>query len=119
MFATHCMRRLSVAQPGTAPGSWAGLVCSSIVAFPISPPNNSGTALSDRVIHASMASWCAARGFFSRYVGLVLERSGRNKRKACRALGISYHTLQAYLRYAHRLQVASAQERSPEYSVES
>jgi len=59
------------------------------------------------------------RAWGSRYVRLVLERSGRNKRKACRALGISYHTLQAYLRYAHRLQVSSAQETSPEYSVES
>jgi hypothetical protein len=47
----------------------------------------------------------------------VLERSGQNKRRACRALGISYHTLQAYLRYEHRL-VAGAQETSPEYSPE-
>ena len=31
-------------------------------------------------------------------IRLVLERNGRT-RKACRALGISYHTLQAYLRY--------------------
>ena len=53
------------------------------------------------------------RAWGSRYVRLVLERSGRNKRKACRALGISYHTLQAYLRYAHRLQVSSAQEIAP------
>jgi len=56
------------------------------------------------------------RAWGSRYVRLVLERSGRNKRKACRALGISYHTLQAYLRYAHRLQATAAQERPPEYS---
>ena len=39
------------------------------------------------------------RAWGSRYARLVLERSGHNKRKACRALGISYHTLQAYLRY--------------------
>lgn len=39
------------------------------------------------------------RAWGSRYVRLVLERSGRNKQRACRALGISYHTLQAYLRY--------------------
>jgi transcriptional regulator with PAS, ATPase and Fis domain len=58
------------------------------------------------------------RAWGSRYVRLVLERSGRNKRKACRALGISYHTLQAYLRYAQRLQVTAAQERPQEYSVE-
>jgi hypothetical protein len=31
--------------------------------------------------------------------GLVFERCGRNKRRACRLLEISYHTLQAYLRY--------------------
>jgi transcriptional regulator with PAS, ATPase and Fis domain len=37
-----------------------------------------------------------------RYVRLVLERTGRNKRQACRELGISYHTLQAYLRRGHR-----------------
>jgi transcriptional regulator with PAS, ATPase and Fis domain len=58
------------------------------------------------------------RAWGSRYVRLVLERSGRNKRKACRALGISYHTLQAYLRYAQGPQVSSAQETSPEYSAE-
>jgi transcriptional regulator with PAS, ATPase and Fis domain len=56
------------------------------------------------------------RAWGSRYVRLVLERSGRNKRKACRALGISYHTLQAYLRYSHRLQAAGAHERAPDYS---
>jgi hypothetical protein len=37
----------------------------------------------------------------SRYAHLVFERCGRNKRRACRVLGISYHTLDAYLRYAH------------------
>jgi transcriptional regulator with PAS, ATPase and Fis domain len=56
------------------------------------------------------------RAWGSRYVRLVLERSGRNKRKACQALGISYHTLQAYLRYAHRLQASHASERPLEYS---
>jgi DNA-binding NtrC family response regulator len=35
----------------------------------------------------------------SRYVRLVLQRCGGNKRRACRALGISYHTLQAYLEH--------------------
>ena len=43
------------------------------------------------------------RAWGSRYVQLVLERSGRNKRSACRKLGISYHTLQAYLRYSSRM----------------
>jgi transcriptional regulator with PAS, ATPase and Fis domain len=59
------------------------------------------------------------RAWGSRYVRLVLERSGRNKRKACRALGISYHTLQSYLRYAHRLQVSAAKETPSEYSAKS
>jgi transcriptional regulator with PAS, ATPase and Fis domain len=35
----------------------------------------------------------------SRYARLVLERCQGNKREACRVLDISYHTLQAYLRY--------------------
>jgi len=39
------------------------------------------------------------RAWGSRYARLVLERSGGNKREACRALGISYHTLNAYLRF--------------------
>ncbi len=71
------------------------------------------------VLLPSMMRNDTLRAWGSRYVRLVLERSGRNKRKACRALGISYHTLQAYLRYARRLQVASAQEGLPDYSVES
>jgi two-component system, NtrC family, response regulator HydG len=71
------------------------------------------------VLLPSMLRNDTLRAWGSRYVSLVLERSGRNKRKACRALGISYHTLQAYLRYAHRLQVSSVQESSPEYSAES
>ncbi len=52
------------------------------------------------VLFPSMMGQDTLRAWGSRYVRLVWERSGRNKRKACRALGISYHTLQAYLRYA-------------------
>ncbi len=46
-------------------------------------------------IHAkeSMRAWG------SRYARLVLERCANNKRRACRELGISYHTLQGYLRF--------------------
>ena len=69
------------------------------------------------VLLPSMMRNDTLRAWGSRYVRLVLERSGRNKRRACRALGISYHTLQAYLRYAHRLQVAGVQETPPEYSA--
>ena len=39
------------------------------------------------------------RAWGSRYARIVVDRCGGNKRKACRVLGISYHTLQAYLRY--------------------
>ena len=37
----------------------------------------------------------------SRYARLMFERYGRNKRTALRVLGISYHTLEAYLRYGY------------------
>src|SRR3954467_7115718 len=39
------------------------------------------------------------RAWGSRYAHIVLDRCGGNKRRACQVLGISYHTLQAYLRY--------------------
>jgi DNA-binding NtrC family response regulator len=39
------------------------------------------------------------RAWGSRYARLVLERSHGNKREASRRLGISYHTLQAYLAF--------------------
>ncbi len=39
------------------------------------------------------------RACASRYARLVLERCQGNKREACRELGITYHTLQAHLRY--------------------
>jgi transcriptional regulator with PAS, ATPase and Fis domain len=39
------------------------------------------------------------RAWASRYARLVWYRCGQNKRKACRALGISYHTLDSHLRY--------------------
>ena len=38
------------------------------------------------------------REWAGRYTRLVLERCQNNKRRACRELGISYHTLQAHLR---------------------
>jgi len=39
------------------------------------------------------------RAWGCRYARLILERCQQNKREASRVLGISYHTLQAYLRY--------------------
>ena len=42
------------------------------------------------------------REWAGRYARLVLERCQNNKRRACRELGISYHTLQAHLRGSQR-----------------
>ncbi len=58
-------------------------------------------ARGDRVaiVGRSLQRGDTMRAWGSRYAQLVLERCGGNKRKACRALRISYHTLQAYLRY--------------------
>lgn len=39
------------------------------------------------------------RAWGSRYARLVLERNGGNKRQACQVLGVTYHTLNAYLKY--------------------
>ena len=42
------------------------------------------------------------RAWGSRYARYVLEKNGGNKRQACKALDISYHTLNAYLRHKPR-----------------
>ena len=42
------------------------------------------------------------RAWGSRYARLVLEKNAGNKRQACKALDISYHTLNSYLRYRPR-----------------
>jgi len=52
------------------------------------------------VLGPSMAAGESMREWGSRYARLVFERCGRNKRRACRHLDISYHTLEAYLRYS-------------------
>jgi hypothetical protein len=49
-----------------------------------------------------MAAGESMRAWGSRYARLVFERCGRNKRRACRLLDISYHTLEAYLRYTQQ-----------------
>jgi transcriptional regulator with PAS, ATPase and Fis domain len=49
------------------------------------------------------------RAWGSRYARLVLERCSNNKRMACRELGISYHTLQGYLRFRPEKPGARAQ----------
>ena len=54
------------------------------------------------VLGPSIASGESMRAWGSRYARLVFERCGRNKRRACRQLDISYHTLEAYLRYTQQ-----------------
>jgi DNA-binding NtrC family response regulator len=51
------------------------------------------------VLAPSMAASDSMRAWASRYARLVFERSGRNKRLAAKHLDISYHTLDAYLRF--------------------
>jgi transcriptional regulator with PAS, ATPase and Fis domain len=48
---------------------------------------------------ASVRENASMREWGSRYARLVLERCANNKRRACRELGISYHTLQGYLKF--------------------
>jgi DNA-binding NtrC family response regulator len=60
------------------------------------------------ILLPSLARGDTMRAWGSRYARLVLERSGGNKRAACDRLGISYHTLQAYLRYRPRRSSGSA-----------
>ncbi len=50
------------------------------------------------------------RALGSRYARYVLEKHGGNKRQACRALDISYHTLNSYLRHRPRPLPATAEE---------
>ena len=60
-------------------------------------PPTSGATTARRSARRSGATTRCARGR-SRYARLVLDRCQGNKREACRVLGISYHTLQAYLK---------------------
>ena len=49
-------------------------------------------------LRPSLQSGDTMRAWARRYARLVLDRCQNNKRRACRELGISYHTLQSYLR---------------------
>ena len=49
------------------------------------------------------------RAWGSRYARLVLEKNAGNKRQACRMLDISYHTLNAYLKYRPAPATATAE----------
>jgi DNA-binding NtrC family response regulator len=57
------------------------------------------------------------RTWARRYARLVLERRRGNKRETARVLGISYHTLQAYLRASERESLGC--DRIPEVTDES
>jgi DNA-binding NtrC family response regulator len=50
------------------------------------------------VLQESVAQHESLRAWSRRYVSLVFQRCGENKREACKILGISYHTLQSHLR---------------------
>lgn len=52
------------------------------------------------VLGPAIAAGDTMRAWGSRYARLVFERCGGNKRRTCRLLDISYHTLKAYLRYS-------------------
>jgi len=51
------------------------------------------------ILGPSLARGETMRAWGSRYARIVVDRCQGRKRQACRVLGISYHTLQAYLRY--------------------
>jgi transcriptional regulator with PAS, ATPase and Fis domain len=72
------------------------------------PPNVRGEYA--EVLAPALARAETMRAWGSRYARLVFERCGRNKRQACRLLDISYHTLQAYLRFASRDNRGSAKQ---------
>ena len=61
------------------------------------PPTVRGDSIA--AIMPSLARGETLRVWASRYARLVLDRTNGNKREASRILGISYHTLQAYLRH--------------------
>jgi len=52
------------------------------------------------VLGPSIARDETMRAWACHYARLVFEKCGRNKRRACKRLNISYHTLEAYLRVA-------------------
>jgi two-component system response regulator HydG len=57
------------------------------------------------------------RAWTSRYARLVLNRCQGNKREACRVLDISYHTLQAYLRFPWQEEIIDAPPATEQQAV--
>ena len=62
------------------------------------------------ILEPSLVESDSLRSWGSRYVRLVWQRCGQNKREACRILNISYHTLQVYLHSDHDGQVQAGPE---------
>jgi transcriptional regulator with PAS, ATPase and Fis domain len=60
------------------------------------------------ILVPSFREYDSLRAWASRYARMVYERCDHNKRQACRELGISYHTLRAYLRYKPEIVDAAA-----------
>ena len=78
------------------------LVTSRQITLEDLPPTVTGKYTA--ILDPSLRQADTMRAWGSRYARIVLDRCGNNKRRACQVLGISYHTLQAYLTYAPPVQ---------------
>ena len=65
------------------------------------------------VLAPSLEASHTLRAWASRYATLVFDRCGGNKRKTCRVLDVSYHTLQAYLLFARGTEDRAQAKRWP------
>lgn len=83
------------------------LTDSDVIELDDLPPGIRGDYVT--TILPSIARNDTMRAWGSRYAHLVVSRCAGNKRQACRVLGISYHTLQAYLRYSNDADVVAAE----------
>jgi DNA-binding NtrC family response regulator len=88
------------------------LVASNRIELEDLPPQVCGRY--GEILGPSVAAGESMRAWGSRYARLVFERCGRNKRAASRLLDISYHTLEAYLRYGHASR--GSRRRLPEWT---
>ncbi len=107
---TRCLELSSAAADALATYDWPGnvrelerlmegavaLVRGPRIELDDLPPIVRGTY--SETILPSLNACETLRHWGTRYVRLMFDRCGRNKRETCRALDISYHTLQAYLK---------------------
>ncbi len=108
--ATRCLRLSSGVADALTAYDWPGnvrelerliervvtLATGNSVEIDDLPPRIRGDA---DVLQESLRRHDTMRAWGRRYARLILDRAGGNKREACRVLGISYHTLNAYLRF--------------------